>query len=111
MSDLVDISLTDRALNHIRASIERRGRGIGVRFGIKTTGCSGYAYKVEYVDQKRDDDTEVLVGDVAIFVQAKSIYYLNGSEIDFVREGLNEGFKFNNPNAKSYCGCGESFNV
>lgn len=107
----VDIHLTESALFRIRSSISKRGSGVGVRFGIKKTGCSGYAYKIEYVDKKRDDDVEIISGDISVFVQSKSVSYLNGSTIDFVREGLNEGFKFINPNAKSYCGCGESFNV
>lgn len=105
------LTLSDRALAHIRLSLSKRGRGIGVRFSVKKTGCSGYAYRVEYADQEEPTDQKVLIEELAVYVPLKSLPYLSGSTVDFVREGLNEGFRFSNPNAKSYCGCGESFNV
>jgi iron-sulfur cluster assembly protein len=97
------ITLSERAANHVSRYIEKRG--------VKTTGCSGLAYKLEYADQVLPEDLHFESYGVQIFVDAKSLPYLDGTELDFVREGLNEGFKFHNPNMKSECGCGESFNV
>ena len=105
------ITLSERAANHVSRYIEKRGKGIGLRLGVKTTGCSGLAYKLEYADQVLPEDLHFESYGVQIFVDAKSLTYLDGTELDFVREGLNEGFKFHNPNMKSECGCGESFNV
>ncbi|MFN5132149.1 MAG: iron-sulfur cluster assembly protein IscA, partial [Burkholderiales bacterium] len=101
----------ERAANHVSRYIEKRGKGLGLRLGVKTTGCSGLAYKLEYADQVLPEDLHFESFGVQIFVDAKSLPYLDGTELDFVREGLNEGFKFHNPNMKSECGCGESFNV
>jgi len=107
----MNVTLTERAARHIANFIEKRGRGFGVRLGIKTSGCSGMAYKLEFVDQALDEDLVIESHGVKVVVDRKSLVYLDGTELDYVREGLNEGFKFSNPNAKNQCGCGESFNV
>ena len=105
------ITLTDRAAAHVQRYIEKRGKGVGLRLGVKTTGCSGLAYKLEYADDVAPEDLVFEGHGVKILVDPKSLPYIDGTELDFVREGLNEGFKFNNPNEKDRCGCGESFNV
>jgi iron-sulfur cluster assembly protein len=105
------ITLTDRAAAHVQRYIEKRGKGVGVRLGVKTTGCSGLAYKLEFADDIQPEDQQFESNGVRVLVDPKSLAYLDGTELDFVREGLNEGFKFNNPNEKDRCGCGESFNV
>jgi iron-sulfur cluster assembly protein len=105
------VTLTDRAAQHVQRYIEKRGKGIGLRLGVRTTGCSGLAYKLEFADERKPEDTEFETNGVRVLVDPKSLAYLDGTELDFVREGLNEGFKFNNPNEKDRCGCGESFNV
>ena len=105
------ITLTDRAAEHVQNYLAKRGKGVGVRFGVRTTGCSGMAYKLEFVDSVSDDDQAFESHGVKVFVDPKSLVYIDGTELDFVREGLNEGFKFNNPREKDKCGCGESFNV
>ena len=105
------ITLTDRAAAHVQRYIEKRGKGVGVRLGVKTTGCSGLAYKLEFADEIQPEDQQFESNGVRVLVDPKSLAYLDGTELDFVREGLNEGFKFNNPNEKDRCGCGESFNV
>jgi iron-sulfur cluster assembly protein len=91
--------------------MERRGKGLGLRLGVKTTGCSGLAYKLEYADELNPEDVQFSSHGVTVLVDPRSLVYIDGTELDFVREGLNEGFKFNNPNVKSECGCGESFKV
>ncbi len=105
------ITLTDRAAEHVQSYLTKRGKGVGVRFGVRTTGCSGMAYKLEFVDSASAEDQAFESHGVKVFVDPKSLVYIDGTELDFVREGLNEGFKFNNPNEKDKCGCGESFNV
>jgi iron-sulfur cluster assembly protein len=105
------ISMTEKAANHVQRYMTKRGKGIGVRLGVKTTGCSGLAYKLEYVDESAPEDQTFESNGVKIIIDPKSLAYLDGTELDFVREGLNEGFKFNNPNEKDRCGCGESFRV
>ena len=105
------VTLTDRAAEHVRRYIEKRGKGVGLRLGVKTTGCSGLAYKLEFADEVQPEDREFESHGVRVLIDPKSLAYLEGTELDFVREGLNEGFKFNNPNEKDRCGCGESFNV
>lgn len=105
------ITLTEKAAKHISRYIDRRGNGIGLRFGVRTTGCSGLAYKLEYVDQKEAEDIIFESYGVKVFVDPKSLSYIDGTELDFAREGLNEGFKFHNPNVKDECGCGESFTI
>jgi len=105
------ITLTDRAAEHVQNYLAKRGKGVGVRFGVRTTGCSGMAYKLEFVDAAGEEDQTFESHGVKVFVDPKSLVYIDGTELDFVREGLNEGFKFNNPREKDKCGCGESFNV
>jgi iron-sulfur cluster assembly protein len=105
------VTLTDRAAQHVQRYIAKRGKGVGLRLGVKTTGCSGLAYKLEFADEILPEDTQFESHGVRVLVDPKSLAYLDGTELDFVREGLNEGFKFNNPNEKDRCGCGESFNV
>ena len=105
------VTLTDRAAQHVQRYIERRGKGVGLRLGVRTTGCSGLAYKLEFADEVRPEDAAFESNGVKVLIDPKSLAYLEGTELDYVREGLNEGFKFNNPNEKDRCGCGESFNV
>jgi iron-sulfur cluster assembly protein len=105
------VTLTDRAAQHVQRYIEKRGKGVGLRLGVKTTGCSGLAYKLEFADEVAPEDMTFESNGVRVLIDPKSLAYLDGTELDFVREGLNEGFKFNNPNEKDRCGCGESFNV
>lgn len=105
------ITLTESAARHVSRFIEKRGKGMGLRLGVKTTGCSGMAYKLEFADLPAPEDTQFESHGVKVFVDPKSLPYIDGTELDFVREGLNEGFRFNNPNVKSECGCGESFNI
>ncbi|MCE2721749.1 MAG: iron-sulfur cluster assembly protein IscA [Burkholderiales bacterium] len=107
----MSITLTERAANHVQNYMTKRGKGIGLRFGVRTTGCSGMAYKLEFVDEPAPEDQTFESYGVKVFVDPKSLVYIDGTELDFVREGLNEGFKFNNPQEKDKCGCGESFNV
>ncbi len=105
------ITLSEKAAKHVTNFLSKRGKGIGLRLGVRTSGCSGMAYKLEFVDESAEDDLVFDSNGVKVFVDPKSLPYLDGMELDFVREGLNEGFKFNNPNVKDQCGCGESFNV
>lgn len=105
------VTLTDKAANHISKFLEKRGRGVGLRLGVRTTGCSGMAYKLEFVDEQAAEDHVFESQGIKLFVDPKSMPYLEGIELDFAREGLNEGFKFNNPNEKARCGCGESFTI
>ena len=133
------ITMTEKAAKHVARYLERRGKGVGLRVGVKTTGCSGLAYKLEYVDEvltysatRANDDplptwlafdtlTRTFTGtppldfngtiSLKVIVDPKSLPYIDGTELDFAREGLNEGFRFNNPNVKDECGCGESFRV
>jgi iron-sulfur cluster assembly protein IscA len=108
---MTGITISERAADHIARYLERRGKGVGLRLGIKTTGCSGLAYKMEYVDEPRAGDLLFEQHGVKLYVDPDSMQYIDGTQIDFVREGLNEGFKFLNPNEKASCGCGESFTV
>jgi len=107
------ITLTEKATNKIKQSLQKRGKGLGIRLGVKTTGCSGLAYTLEYVDEYKPEEgiTNFAQNDFIILVDAKSLVYLNGMNIDWVRNGLNEGFEFINPNERDRCGCGESFRV
>lgn len=105
------ITLTESAANHVRTYLENRGKGIGLRLGVRTSGCSGMAYVLEFADEVEPDDTVFEDHGVKVLVNPKSLVYLDGTELDYTREGLNEGFKFNNPNVKDECGCGESFNI
>lgn len=105
------VTLTERAAEHVAGFIARRGKGVGLRLGVRTTGCSGMAYKLEFADAVEADDQTFESHGVTVLVDPKSLVYIDGTELDYVREGLNEGFKFNNPNEKNRCGCGESFKV
>ena len=105
------ITLTEAAARHVTRYLARRGKGVGVRLGVKTTGCSGLAYKLEYVDEQAPEDIVFEQHGVKVLIDPKSLAYIDGTELDFVREGLNEGFKFSNPNERDRCGCGESFRV
>jgi iron-sulfur cluster assembly protein len=105
------ITLTERAAQHVSRYIEKRGKGVGIRLGVRTTGCSGLAYKLEFVDDAAIEDMSFESHGVTVFVDPKSLPYIDGTQLDFAREGLNEGFRFENPNVKSECGCGESFQV
>ena len=105
------ITLTEAAASRVRAFLDQRGKGVGLRLGVKTTGCSGMAYVMEYADEVEDDDAVIEDHGVKVLVNHKSLVYLDGTELDYAKEGLNEGFRFNNPNVKDMCGCGESFNV
>jgi len=105
------ITLSESAAQRVRQFIENRGKGIGVRLGVKTSGCSGMSYVLEFVDEMDEDDEVFEDKDVKVIIDKKSLLYLDGTQLDFVKEGLNEGFEFNNPNVKGECGCGESFSV
>lgn len=105
------ISMTESAARHVQRSIDGRGKGAGIRLGVRTTGCSGLAYVLEFVDEFAAEDQVFESHGVKVIIDPKSLVYLDGTELDFVREGLNEGFKFNNPNVRGECGCGESFNI
>ena len=105
------ITLTEPAADRVRQFLASRGKGVGVRLGVRTSGCSGMAYVLEFVDEVEEADTVFEDRGVKVVVDQKSLVYLDGTELDYGKEGLNEGFRFNNPNVKSACGCGESFNV
>ena len=105
------VNITNIAANRVKDFLDNRGSGIGIRLAVKTTGCSGLGYNIEFVDSINDDDTVFSDKGVDVIVDAKSLVYLDGTQVDFTKEGLNEGFVFNNPNAKAECGCGESFTV
>ena len=107
----MSITLSEAAANHVSRFLKRRGKGVGVRLGVKTTGCSGLAYKLEYADEVAPEDVVFEDRGVKVLIDPKSLPYLEGTQLDFVREGLNEGFKFLNPKEKDRCGCGESFRV
>ena len=105
------ITLTEAAANHVRQFIDNRGKGLGIRLGVRTSGCSGMAYVLEFADQREEDDLVFEDHGVKVLVDPKSLLHLDGTELDYTKEGLNEGFKFNNPNVKGACGCGVSFTV
>jgi len=105
------ITMTETAAKHITSHLAQRGQGLGVRLGVRTSGCSGMAYVLEFVDEMNDDDQIFEDQGIKVIIDEKSMLYLDGTRLDFVKEGLNEGFKFENPNVSSECGCGESFNV
>jgi len=105
------ISLTELAAEKVKTQLERRGKGLGIRVAVKTTGCSGLSYVIEYVDVPQLEDMSFVSYGIHVFVDPKSLVYVDGVEMDWVRNGLNEGFDFKNPNEKARCGCGESFTV
>ncbi|AZZ93981.1 iron-sulfur cluster assembly accessory protein [Hahella sp. KA22] len=108
----VGLRITDAAAQHIRKQLRQHPDAQGFRLGLKASGCSGFKYIVDLVKAPSDDDRKfVLADDIPVYVDAKSLPYINGAEIDFVKEGLNYAFKFNNPNVDSSCGCGESFSI
>lgn len=107
----MSITLTEAAADRIKAFLDNRGKGYGLRLGVKTSGCSGMAYILEFADAAEADDNVFEDKGVKVLVDPKSLVYLDGTELDYGKEGLNEGFKFNNPNVKDSCGCGESFTV
>lgn len=105
------LSLTQSAAERVKSYLERRGRGLGLRVGIRKTGCSGYAYVIDYADDVDDDDVVFEDRGVKIVVDHDSLELIDGTQVDFVKQGLNEAFKFRNPNVKGECGCGESFSI
>ncbi len=105
------ITLTELASEKIKSALLRRGKGVGIKVGVKTTGCSGLAYVLEYVDDPNNEDLSFVSQEITIFVDPKSLVYVNGMVMDWTKNGLNEGFDFNNPNERDRCGCGESFRV
>lgn len=105
------ITLTESAAGRVRDHLHRRGHGLGLRLGVKKTGCSGYAYVIEYADEVADDDVVFTDREVQIVVSRKSLPMIDGTEVDFVKDGLNELFQFRNPNVAGECGCGESFSL
>ena len=107
----MSISMSDAAAQRVQTFLANRGKGYGLRLGVRTSGWSGMAYVLEFVDAPNEDDVVFEDKGVRVIVDGKSLAYLDGTQLDFVKEGLNEGFKFNNPNMTSECGCGESFNV
>ncbi len=105
------ITLTSLAAEKVKSQIDQRGKGLGIRIGVKTTGCSGFAYTLEYVDCPTDDDMSFVSHGVHVFVDPKNLTYIDGIEMDWIKKGLNEGFDFKNPQEKDRCGCGESFRI
>ncbi|WP_213996406.1 iron-sulfur cluster assembly protein IscA [Arsukibacterium sp.] len=105
------ISMTTAAAERVRNFLQNRGKGLGLRVGVKTTGCSGLAYVLEFVDELNADDQVFEEHGLKLIVDGKSLVYIDGTQLDFVKEGLNEGFQFKNPNVNGECGCGESFTV
>lgn len=105
------VTLSEKAAKHVAGYMAKRGKGYGLRLGVRTSGCSGIAYKLEFVDVVEPDDVEFESHGVKVLIDSKSLPYLDGTELDYTREGLNEGFRLNNPNVKEACGCGESFSV
>jgi len=105
------ITLTEKAASHVQSFLAKRGKGIGLRLGVRTSGCSGMAYKLEFADAANPEDLQFESHGVKVLIDPKSLPYIDGTELDYTREGLNEGFKFRNPNVTGECGCGESFTV
>ena len=105
------ITMTEAAATRVKQFLDNRGKGVGLRLGVKTTGCSGMAYVIEYADALEEGDVVFEDHGIKVIVNPRSLVYLDGTELDYAKEGLNEGFKFNNPTVKDMCGCGESFNV
>jgi iron-sulfur cluster assembly protein len=105
------VSLTENAVNHVSSYLEDRGKGVGIRLAVKTTGCSGLMYVLEPVDEPQSEDLKFDCNGIEVYVDPKSLVYIDGTEMDYVKQGLNEGFEFKNPNESGQCGCGESFTV
>ncbi len=107
----MSVTLTETAAKHVQNFLSKRGKGVGLRVGVRTSGCSGMAYKLEFADAVDSHDLQFISHEVTVLIDPQSLPYIDGMELDYTREGLNEGFKFNNPNVKDACGCGESFKV
>ncbi|GAB6140805.1 iron-sulfur cluster assembly protein IscA [Methylosoma difficile] len=107
----MSVTLTESAARQIQKQLSKRGKGIGLKLAVKKSGCSGYAYTLDYADQLNDDDTVFEAFDVKVIVPASDMPFLDGIQLDYRREGINEAFRFDNPNVKAQCGCGESFSV
>lgn len=107
----MSVTLTENAARQIKKQLEKRGKGIGLKLGVKKSGCSGYAYALEYADQLKENDAVFENFGVNVIVQASDLPFVDGIELDYRREGINEAFQFNNPNVTATCGCGESFSV
>lgn len=105
------ITLTARAADHVRRFLSTRDNGLGLRLGVKKTGCSGLAYVINFAEEIRENDQVFDSAGIKVIVDGDSLQYIDGTEVDYVRDGLNEAFRFRNPNAAGECGCGESFNV
>ena len=105
------VSLTEAAADRVRNFLAKRGHGVGLRIGVRKTGCSGFAYMIDYADSIEADDVVFQEGGVKVIVDSESLRLIDGTEVDFVQQGINEAFKFRNPNVKGECGCGESFNI
>ena len=105
------VTLSETAASRVQSFLDNRGKGVGLRISVKTSGCSGMAYSIEFADEIDAEDLTFESHGIKLLVDAKSLPYLDGTELDYAKEGLNEGFKFNNPNVKAMCGCGESFSV
>lgn len=107
----MSIDVTESAARQIQKQLQKRGSGLGLRLGVKTSGCSGYAYVLDYADDQADDELVFEQHGVKVLVKQDDLDKLNGIQLDYAKEGFNEAFKFNNPNVKGMCGCGESFSV
>ncbi|WP_374090351.1 HesB/IscA family protein [Methylomicrobium lacus] len=107
----MSVTLTESAARQIKKQLEKRGKGIGLKLGVRKSGCSGYAYALDYADQLQGDETVFEGHGVKLIVTQDDLPYIDGMELDYRREGINEAFQFNNPNVKATCGCGESFSV
>jgi iron-sulfur cluster assembly protein len=107
----MSIQLTENAAKQIKAQLGKRGKGVGLRVGIKKNGCSGWAYTYDYADDVRADDQVFELSDAKVVVDSESLVFLDGAKLDFVKDGLKQIFKFDNPNVDATCGCGESFSV
>jgi len=111
LENKMSVTLTETAAKHVQNFLRKRGKGVGLRVGVRTSGCSGMAYKLEFADAVESQDLQFVSHEVTVLIDPQSLPYIDGMELDYTREGLNEGFKFNNPNVKDACGCGESFKV
>ena len=105
------VTLTAGACAQVKTQLDKRGKGLGLRLGVRESGCSGYSYVIDFADEMFEGDATYEFGDIKVIVNEKDMNYLDGMELDFAREGINSAFKFNNPNVKDACGCGESFTV
>ncbi|MGR8952937.1 MAG: HesB/IscA family protein [Gammaproteobacteria bacterium] len=107
----MSVTLTEKAAQQIKKQLEKRGSGIGLKLGVKKSGCSGYAYALEYADQLQENEAVFEAFGIKLIVKQDDLPYIDGMELDYRREGINEAFQFNNPKVKATCGCGESFSI